>query len=73
MIPREIQGKIRMVLWEKGLRMVDVARELGVKQVNVSRTLNGYQRPYGKVRDYFCKLLNMTPDELVGKSPDQAA
>ncbi|GEM_PF-3289226 len=73
MIPREIQGKIRMMLWEKGLRMVDVARELGVKQVSVSRIVNGNEKPYGKVRDYLCRLLNMTPDELVGKSPDQAA
>lgn len=73
MIPREIQGKIRMALWEKGLKMADVARELRINQVSVSRIVNGNERPYGKVRDYLCKLLNMTPDELVGKNPDKAA
>ena len=55
-----------LLMKDRGLKQIDVAIRGGVNTVTVSRVLRGYEKPYPKIKQAFCKALEWdgNPDEL---------
>ncbi len=73
MITREMQLKIKIRLLEKGLTQISLCRQFNITPPYLNRMINGTERPRSDVASYLAEMIGVTVDELVGKSPDQAA
>ena len=73
MITREMQIRIKIRLLEKGLKQNSLCRQFSITPPYLNRMINGAERPRPDVAKYLAEMIGVTVDELVGKSPDQAA
>lgn len=73
MITREMQIRIKIWLLEKGLKQNSLCRQFNITPPYLNRMINGTERPRPDVAIYLAEMIGVSVDELVGKSPDQAA
>lgn len=65
MIKKEMQIRIRAILFEKDLKQKDVVEKINISQAALSRILRGKESPPSRVRVYFAELLNIKEEDLV--------
>ncbi len=58
-----MEKKIKLFMLQKGIRQVDIAKELGVSRVAVCRVIKGLSKSR-RIRQRIADVLDMKVDEL---------
>lgn len=73
MIPEQMQREIRIIMMDRGIKQIDIAKKFHLGPGYVNYVIHGVKPPNQVLKEYFAELLGISTDELVGKKSDPEA
>jgi plasmid maintenance system antidote protein VapI len=55
--------KLKIALWERGVRQRNLAFGIDVDESRISRIINGYEKPTPEIKGVISEYLNLSPSE----------
>ena len=65
-----MSDKVKLILYIRGIKQVDIARALGVSGASVSEVVSGKKRSQ-RIEGYIAQLVGVKRQKLFGREEDQ--